>query len=153
MDWPAVSGGAIVSLPIYSPFGSWYPFYSAGFGWNVGFIGYDPWHLGSTHWYLGRYGPWVRPVLEPVLTIRYYYGVGGYARRAEPEEETPSAPARRTTGSIRLRVSPASAKVYMDGALVGTVDEFNGFRNHLELESGRHQLELRADGYAPLSKE
>ena len=51
------------------------------------------------------------------------------------------------TGSIRLRASPSSASVYIDGALVGKVDEFDGFTDHLELDGGMHQLELRAEGY------
>ena len=54
---------------------------------------------------------------------------------------------KREVGSIRLRANPDSAKVYVDGALVGTVDDFNGLRNHLELDGGTHKIELRADGY------
>jgi hypothetical protein len=48
---------------------------------------------------------------------------------------------------VRLRASPENAQVYIDGALAGTVDDFNGLSNHLELERGVHQLELRAEGY------
>jgi hypothetical protein len=51
------------------------------------------------------------------------------------------------TGSLRLRVSPADAKVYVDGALVGTVDDFNGLGHHLKLTLGTHVVEIRADGY------
>jgi hypothetical protein len=51
------------------------------------------------------------------------------------------------TGSIRFRVSPKSASVYIDGALVGKVEEFDGLSDHLELDGGMHQLELRAEGY------
>ena len=50
-------------------------------------------------------------------------------------------------GSVRLKVSPSSARVYIDGALVGVVDDFDGLTRHLELEAGRYALELRADGY------
>ena len=35
----------------------------------------------------------------------------------------------------------------MNGALVGTVDDFNGLSDHLELEAGTHQIELRLEGY------
>jgi len=44
-------------------------------------------------------------------------------------------------------MNPRHAKVYVDGALVGTVDDFDGLRDHLEVEAGRHALEVRADGY------
>jgi hypothetical protein len=50
-------------------------------------------------------------------------------------------------GSIRLRIDPSSAQVYIDGALAGTVDDFNGLSSHLELEAGPHDLEVRAKGF------
>jgi hypothetical protein len=54
---------------------------------------------------------------------------------------------KSTTGSVRLRVAPSTAKVYIDDALAGTVDDFNGLTNHLEIEGGPHVLKLVADGY------
>ena len=54
---------------------------------------------------------------------------------------------------IRFRANPKHARVYVDGALVGTVDEFDGLSNHLEIEAGRHQIELRADGYQSYTSE
>jgi hypothetical protein len=56
-------------------------------------------------------------------------------------------------GSIRLRVNPESAQVYIDGALVGAVTDFSGLKNHLELDGGTHQIELRAEGYETYSGE
>jgi hypothetical protein len=56
-------------------------------------------------------------------------------------------------GSLRIKASPATAKVYVDGMLMGTVDEFDGLRHHLQLEPGLHRLELRADGYETLAKD
>jgi hypothetical protein len=41
----------------------------------------------------------------------------------------------------------------VDGALAGTVDDFNGLSNHLKLAEGVHQLELRAEGYEVYSTE
>jgi hypothetical protein len=35
----------------------------------------------------------------------------------------------------------------VDGALAGVVDEFDGLTDHLQLDPGRHQIELRATGY------
>ena len=54
---------------------------------------------------------------------------------------------------MRVRADPSTAKVYVDGALAGTVDDFNGLTHHLELEAGTHQLEIRADGYQNYSTE
>ena len=125
------------------------PFFSPGF-WNVGFFGYDPWRF-SHGWYFGRYGPWgydpfwspwgYDPYYDPYWDQRYGRGYGQTPERVE-----------ETTGSIRLRVSPESAVVIIDGTQVGFVDDFNGFSDHLELTAGTHQLELRADGYEPVTK-
>ena len=38
----------------------------------------------------------------------------------------------------------------LDGTLMGIVDEFDGLSSHLAATVGRHELEIRADGYAPL---
>ena len=56
-------------------------------------------------------------------------------------------------GSIRLRVNPKTASVLINGVLMGIVDEFDGLTNHLKLEPGLYQLEIRADGYKVFSKE
>ena len=37
--------------------------------------------------------------------------------------------------------------MYIDGALAGVVDEFDGLKDHLEMEGGKHTMELRAEGY------
>jgi hypothetical protein len=134
-----VTSPSFISFPLYGPWGRWYPWYPSGFGWNLGFVTYNPWRYGATRWSWGRYGPWYDPYGYYPYYDDYYYG-GGYSR-AEAEERKPE------TGSLRLKVNPSFAKVYIDGALVGVVDDFNGLRHHLELEPGTHQLELRADGY------
>lgn len=123
----------------YSP---WYfggPYYNAryygynAFGWRYspygyyGPFGYVP--FGATY-----YDPW-----GP-----YMYGYGGATVGGSYEPLRDDA---RPIGSVRLRMNPRDAKVYVDGALVGTVDDFDGLRDHLDLESGAHELEVRADGY------
>jgi len=129
-----------VSFPFYGPWGYYYPWYGSGF-YGYGYLAYNPWYYGATSWGFGRYGLWY----DPFGYNPYGYSSGGgYGYESEPEPE-----AERRMGSIRLRANPKTAKVYIDGALVGTVDEFDGFANHLELEAGPHRLELKADGFAP----
>ena len=67
-----------------------------------------------------------------------YGGSGGYsvgdlqhARAGQPE----------------LKVKPRNAKVYVDGYFVGLVDEFDGAFQKLALNSGRHKVEVRAEGF------
>lgn len=133
----------------YGFYDSYFPFYSGGFGWNVGYFGYDPWLYGDGRWIVGAYGPyWYDPWYDP-----YAYGMefgGQYGRRGgAPRREAPA----ETTGSIRLRVSPDTAQVYVDGTLEGTVSEFDGLSQHLHLPAGKHQLEIRANGYQTYTAE
>lgn len=49
--------------------------------------------------------------------------------------------------SLRLQVTPRDAEVYLDGYLVGTVDDFDGFFQRLQLRPGPHTLEFYRDGF------
>jgi hypothetical protein len=71
-----------------------------------------------------------------------YGGGGGYSSSKSDDEDDEEA-----FGSVRLRISPAHAKVYVDGTLVGVVDDFDGLSNHLKLSLGTHLVEIKADGY------
>ena len=137
---------SFVAFPLYGPWGNWYPWYGSGFGWNLGFVTYNPWYYGATRWYWGRYGLWYDPyIYDPYWFDPYYQGYGGgggYSSHRENYDEP-----KRMTGTIRLKAKPSAANVYVDGALVGTVNDFDGLSDHLELDGGKHTLELRADGY------
>jgi len=136
-DYASIPGG----LPQYQyttrpiPYW-WYSAYAPGFG----FTGYDPWSwgFGSDLWWYRPYGyqPYY-PYGFGLSTFSYGGSGGGWSDDRDD----------RPTGSIRLRVNPRDAKVYVDGALVGVVDEFDGLTNHLDLDPGRHQIEVRATGY------
>jgi hypothetical protein len=133
----------------FSPWGSYYPWYYGG--WGYGWVSYDPWLYGGTRWVWGRYGtwwynptPWYDPWYDP-----YYgwYGMnygGGYGGSRSYDDD------RSDTGTLRLKVNPSAAKVYIDGVLQGVVDDFNGLSSSLEVTEGTHQLEIRGDGYVTL---
>lgn len=134
--------GNAVSFPFYGPWGGWYPWCYSGFGWGLGFLYYDPWFYGPTSWYWGRYGMWYDPYAyfgDPYMTV-------GASSSSSSEEKL-------TFGSLRIKANVDEAKVYVDGALAGVVNEFNGLRDHLELQTGKHTVELRADGYSTVSTE
>lgn len=120
-------------------------------------FGYDPWSYGRYGY--GSY--WGSPFAFgyfPGYGSSYYYGYGypsyygagyygsGYAAGAY-EDEQGAADAQLPSGAVRFRVSPTHARIYIDGALAGTVDDFDGLSNHLRLTAGSHAYELRADGY------
>jgi len=145
--------------PRYGYYNRYYytPWY---FGGNLGYYSSLRYRYGAGLWgypYDYWYGPYgyvpFSSYYNPYATyydpyFSYGYGDGGYAGREDRGDDRSVR-----TGSVRLRANPRTAKVYVDGALVGTVDEFDGLSNHLSLEVGVHQLELRADGYRTFSTE
>lgn len=73
------------------------------------------------------------------MNTTYYYGAynGGYHRTYRSAN----------MGSLRLLVDPAEARVYVDGYYAGTVDDFGGLFQRLELSLGRHELVFKLEGY------
>ena len=43
--------------------------------------------------------------------------------------------------------TPREAEVYVDGYLVGTVDDFDGWSQRLRLQPGEHEIELYLEGH------
>lgn len=121
----------------FSPWGRWYPWFYGGYG----YVSYDPWRYGTSRYSMWRYGDWYDPYCYGYWPCNAYWG-GGSGSSSRSDEESEEA-----TGSVRLRVSPAHAKVYVDGVLVGVVDDFDGLSGHLKLTLGTHLVEIKADGY------
>jgi hypothetical protein len=120
---PPGGGGGGVA-PIYP----WYPYYpwgwGLGFGYGTGYF-YDPFWYGGGGYGGGYYGG----------------GGGGYS------------PSYRDTGSLRLKIKPRHAQVFVDGYFVGEVDSFDGTFQRLHIDGGGHRVELKAEGYEPLEFE
>jgi hypothetical protein len=51
------------------------------------------------------------------------------------------------TSNARFLVTPREAEVYVDGALAGIVDQYDGTFQSLTLAPGTHQISLYLDGY------
>jgi len=115
----------------------YYPWGYGGYGFG-GYYGgyYDPWFYGSGYSGYSGYGG-------------YGGGYGGYGGGYYPG----SAYLGFEEGSLRIRVKPRNASVYVDGYFAGQVDDFDGVFQRLRVEPGPHRIEVRADGYAPLSFE
>ena len=79
--------------------------------------------------YYGWSGPYPYPYPYP------YWG-GGYVARS----------------SARLQVTPRHTEVYVDGYLVGTADDFDGFAQRLTLDPGEHVIELYLEGHRTVTQ-
>jgi hypothetical protein len=152
-----------------SALGSWglyYPWYGSGLNWSFGYA--NPFAFGYSPFAWGRYGMWGDPYdafgYGYGSPYGFGYGYGGYGldpfsadlyADAYGYGGGSSSPSRgpmreEATGSVRLRVKPANAKVFLDGTMIGVVDDFDGLSSHLAAPAGRHEIEVRADGYETL---
>jgi hypothetical protein len=55
-------------------------------------------------------------------------------------------------GSARIQVTPRAAEVYVDGYLAGTVDDFDGVFQRLNVLPGEHELTIYLEGYQTLTQ-
>jgi hypothetical protein len=99
-----------------------YPY--SNYYWNYGYY-WSPWYYPSYGGWYGGYG-------------HYGYGPGyGYGYRR----------GYGSAGSVRVMVEPRQTKVYVDDYYAGVADDFDGIFQRLNLSTGRHDIELRLDGY------
>jgi hypothetical protein len=89
-------------------------------------VGYGYPYYAPYYWY-PFYSPFWGPYYWP--PVYGYYGGYGYA------------------SEVRVMATPREAEVYVDGYLVGTVDDFDGWSQRLRLEPGEHEIELYLEGY------
>jgi hypothetical protein len=97
-----------------------------------GSVGFFPWGFDYPYYggYYGAYDPW----------YGWYPGVAPGAYSSSGPE-----------GSLRLKVKPREAAVYVDGYYVGVVDDFDGVFQRLHLDPGPHHVEIQSPGYDPLT--
>ena len=120
----------------YRPY--YYPRYSVGFGFYGGY-GYGYPYYSPYYYPYGYYGsPYAYEGYPP-----YGYG-GNYA-------VAPGAGRAQAYGGVRITDAPKDAPVYADGYYVGTVNDFDGAFQHLNLEPGTHHIEVREQGQPPLA--
>ena len=107
--------------------GGW-GFFGGRFGWGWGW-GFGPWWGYGYPYYDG-----------------YPYGYGGryYAGYGD---------ARGRFAAVKTDVEPDEAALYLDGKLIGTADDFDGYPDMLYLGPGHYRLEFRLDGYETLTSE
>jgi hypothetical protein len=98
---------------------------------------YDPWLYA----YGGLGGVPFYGVFDPFAVD---FGFAG------PTVWTTTTPVKEEKGVLNLHVKPREAEVYVDGGLVGQVNQFESLFHKLRLEAGVHRVELRAPGYQPL---
>jgi hypothetical protein len=88
---------------------------------------------------------------RPSIGIGVYYGTGG----SYPYGYTPRGYydpiVGRAYGGLRITGASQIAQVFADGYYVGIVNDFDGVFQHLNLEAGPHQIEIREPGLEPIA--
>jgi len=132
-------GGSVVVAPrVVGPvYRGYYPRYSFGFG-----FGY-PYYYSPYYYPYGYYGAYYGYPYGP-YGYDSPYGYGGYAVGTS---------AARGYGGVQIKDAPKDAQVYADGYYAGSVDDFDGAFQHLDLEAGPHRIEIRPQGEPPTSFE
>ena len=95
-----------------------------------------------------------RAVFPLYANAYWLHGGNGYALYGYPYEYGDSIPLseyRTLYGAVRLEIPQDDAEVYVDGYYAGTVDDFDGRLQELQLEPGQHRIEVRGRGYEPLA--
>lgn len=96
---------------------------------------YSPFYAG---WY-GGYGGWYAPGWYGWYPYNWY---GQYY--------PPYRYRYDTSGAARIDVKPREAEVYVDGYLVGTVDDFDGWLQRLHMPYGEHEIAIYLPGHRTL---
>jgi len=121
--------------------------------------GYSPWGFGGVgfgSYYGSFYDPYVfydpfSPWYGSYGTYGSYGPYGAYGYPSYGSYGYPSSYSTFADGSLRLKIKPRDAQVFVDGYYVGIVDDFDGVFQRVHLPSGPHRIEVRAPGYETLT--
>ena len=127
---------ASVSYYYAAPYYYYPPVYSYAPGFNLSFFWGVPGFYGSYGVSWGCCGP-VSSV-PPNYSAPYGYTPNGYSGQ-EPY------------GGVRIDVPQRDADVFVDGHLVGQVDNFDGKTQQANVEVGTHHIEVVKEGFEPVS--
>jgi hypothetical protein len=107
----------------------------------------------------------IRPIHTRVAPVFFGYGHPVYGYGFSPfwwgypgwhpyGWNVPFGPGARYAafGSARLQVKPRDAEVYVDGHRAGTVDDFDGVFQRLDMPPGGHELTIHMPGYKTFSQ-
>jgi hypothetical protein len=117
------------------------PFFMYGYGaFGLGSFYYDPAWWGTG---MGWYGSDASN-----YPLAMDSGAAGGAGGWSDDEDDQAATGPK--GAIKLKITPKTAEVYVDGYYMGLVTDYDGAFQRLNLPVGQHHLEIRAPGYQPL---
>ncbi len=118
-------------------------YYRPYYGGYRGYYGYPSWSFG---FYYGGY-----PYYSPYYYPWGYYGGPYWGAGWGYPYPYGNSDAVRGLGGVQIKGAPKDAQVYADGYYAGTVEDFDGAFQHLDLEAGAHHIEIREEGRPAVS--
>lgn len=129
-----------------------YPLPNGAGGYYNGRYTYFP-NIYYSRYYLPGYAFGLGYYYDPLFYDPYFYGggygagYGGYYGGGYAGSSGRGSYGSGETGSLRLKIKPRDAQVYVDGYFVGEVDQFDGIFQRLKVDAGSHHIEIRAEGH------
>ncbi|MEM7583428.1 MAG: PEGA domain-containing protein [Acidobacteriota bacterium] len=125
-------------------YGSGCGYYGYGYGY-----GYDPFCYDNHYSYYGRYSPFSAFFFGGLGYYNYYapnvyISGGGGSSVARQEAEM---------GALDLDIKPGQAEVYLDGQLIGTADQYDGYPTYLWLQEGTYEVALYLPGHETIFRQ
>jgi len=132
-----------------------------GFPFAYAYPYYDPFYYPYGYVAPTAYPPYPYPYAAsaypgyPATSPGYSAPASSSAPAYSPEQSTQGSidvqAAQANTGGLSFEITPDTAQLFVDGALVGTVGQFTPTSQPLGLKAGRHHIEVRASGYRTMS--
>ena len=165
----------VAPVHFYHPYYAFRPYYSVGFGLWAGypFAYANPFYYPYYPAYPYGYYPYGGVTGGVTVGPNGYppYGAAYPSAGYPPASNAPSAsnyPAEQpqqqgepgsisvqsgqaNSGGLSFEITPNTAQLFVDGALVGTVGQFTPTSQPLGLVAGRHKIEVRASGYQTMT--
>ena len=152
---PGMATNAGARLFFAQPYYVFRPRASVGLGLFLGFpVGYpNPYFYARQYPYPYPYYYYSAPTYYPYpSSVPFYPGYTTIVPGATAgSSSSPAAAAPNAVGGVSFQITPGDAAIFVDGAYVGTANDFSAMRPPLSLAAGRHHFELRAQGYQTMA--
>ena len=125
----------------FRPYYAFHPHFSLGFGIWAGYPFAYPYPYYYPYGYVSSYTYPTYGYTYPATTAPESIQSGSVS--AQPDQTK--------MGGMSFDVTPATAQVFVDGTLIGTMGDFTPTTQPLGLVAGRHHVEVRAAGYHTMS--
>jgi hypothetical protein len=148
--YPGYAYGGYYRYPYYA----FTPHFSIGVGFSVGYPVAYPYAYAGSPYYGAYYGyPYYAypPAYPPYAVYPPSSPPPATSYPSQPSTSIQARPGSSAVGGLSFDLTPSNAAVFIDGVYVGPVSSFSPTEAPLNLSTGKHHVEVRAQGYESMS--